>query len=237
MPTLADPHELLERWEAAAALPPAARVIALVPLDPGPTGDPLDLPVAVTAGRAAQAFREAFGPSVAGVAACDRCGETLDVDVPLDSVPGPPRRDSAVVTVAGRPWLVRCPTGRDLLAASAGPDPLRALLARCVQDADGRPADPDLLSPATLVAVDAAAEDLAGAASVVLRSACPTCAAELVVAVDVGELLWQRVRQAVPEVLREVAVLASAFGWAEADLLAMTATRRHAYLVLAGGGA
>jgi hypothetical protein len=84
-----------------------------------------------------------------------------------------------------------------------------------------------------MAAVDAAAEDLAGSAAVLLRSACPHCGSEVSADVDVPGLLWQRVAEAVPVVLAEVAELAASFGWSEADILAMTATRRNAYLGIA----
>ncbi len=53
-------------------------------------------------------------------------------------------------------------------------------------------------------------------------------------ALDVGALLWERVAQAAPVLLGEVAALARAFGWTEPDVLALGETRRHAYLALAG---
>ena len=47
---------------------------------------------------------------------------------------------------------------------------------------------------------------------------------------DVGEFLWAEVRQAAMRLLEDVHALAWAYGWREADLLAMPAQRRAFYL-------
>ena len=117
---------------------------------------------------------------------------------------------------------MRCPTSRDLLAAAASADPTAALLARCVTDAGGTAVDPASLAGPRRAAVDAAAERLAGAAAVVLRAGCPACGGEVRVDVDVAALLWQRICVEVPVVLAEVAELSAAFGWSEADVLAIS---------------
>ena len=53
--------------------------------------------------------------------------------------------------------------------------------------------------------------------------------------VDVAALVWQRICLEVPAVLAEVAELSAAFGWSEADVLAMSRVRRDAYLALVRG--
>jgi hypothetical protein len=135
----------------------------------------------------------------------------------------------------GGQLVVRCPTSRDLLGAAASADPAVELLTRCVTDASGSAVDPTSWDGRQRAAVDAAAEQLAGAAAVVLRSACPNCAAEVGVDVDIPALVWQRISMEVPVVLAEVAELATAFGWSEADVLAMSRVRRDAYLALVRG--
>ncbi|GGR76824.1 hypothetical protein GCM10010169_21260 [Micromonospora fulviviridis] len=236
MTALDDPGRLLAVWEAAATAPPAARGPVLLhgagllpDLDAA-----LDLPVGTAAALAARLHADAFGDPVDAVLTCS-CGEVLDVALPLAPVAGLPAGDTG--TVADGTLRVRAPTARDLLAAGRSDDPLGTLLARCVRDAADRPVAPGELTADQRRAVDAAAEELAGAAAVVLRTRCPGCGEAVVAALDVAELLWERVAGRAPAVLAEVATLAAAYGWAEADILALPAGRRRAYLALAAGRA
>ena len=69
-----------------------------------------------------------------------------------------------------------------------------------------------------------------------VRASCPECGADVGAPLDVGALLWDRVARAAGEALHEVAELAAAFGWSEADVLGLTPLRRRAYLELVRGG-
>jgi hypothetical protein len=232
-----DGAQVVSAWEAAAALPPVARGVALLEraglvddLDAG-----LDLPVGESAALAARLYADAFGDVVDGLVACAECAMVLDVTVPLRALPAAHGDATTVVAPDGRELRVRAPTTRDLLAAGDRADPARALLAACVSAPGGAPASADELGDEALGLVDGAAEDLAGAAAIVVRATCPECGADVAASVDVGALLWDRVARAAGEALDEVAELAAAFGWSEADVLALTPLRRAAYLVLARG--
>lgn len=188
--------------------------------------------------------RTGSGDAVDAVLTCPACREHLEVSLPLAPLcrapDGPDRQIVAEETVPGeagpaRGYVVRSPTGRDLLLAATEPDPAAALLSRCAVADDGAALDPATLDAATLEALDAVAERLAGGAAPVLRSQCPACGEAVLADVDVATLLWQRVCQEAPAVLAEVAELSAAFGWSEAEVLAMSRTRREAYLSLARG--
>jgi hypothetical protein len=235
---LRDASRLLTAWEEGGAVPSSA-VGAVLLRSAGLVDDLdscLDLPLGTTSALVARVYAESFGDTVDGVLTCGVCDERLEVTLSLDVfriTPEGPDRTTVVPREAGGAVVVRCPTTRDLLAVAAEPDPAVGLLARCVTSVDGAAVDPGSLDTGTMAAVDAAAEDLAGSAAVLLRSACPHCGSEVSADVDVPGLLWQRVAEAVPVVLAEVAELAASFGWSEADILAMTATRRNAYLGIA----
>jgi hypothetical protein len=236
--TLLRDAALLAAWEEGGTVPSSA-VGAVLLRHAGVVDDLdtyLDLPLPTTSALVARVYSSRFGDTVEGVLTCGSCAEPLEVSLPLDAFGDiPDRPDTATVPLpqAGGALVVRCPTTRDLLAVAAVPDPAPALLARCLTDADGTAIDPGSLDPDTIEAVDAAAEDLAGRAAVLVRSTCPNCGSEVSADVDLPRLLWQRVSDEVPAVLAEVAELASAFGWSETDILAMSAPRRAAYLGLA----
>jgi hypothetical protein len=217
--TLRDPARLLSAWDAAAGLPRAARGASLADAA-------LDLPISDAAALALQAYADAFGATADCVLECPACGQELDVSVPLAELDARGGGEAAVAELT-----VRAPTTRDLLAARDGDE----LLARCVSE-DGAPVDPAALDGERRDAVDAAAEDLAGLAAIVVRAECPDCGAEASAPLDPGLLLWERVASAVPAALGEVAELALAFGWSEREVLALTPLRRRAYLELARGG-
>ena len=54
---------------------------------------------------------------------------------------------------------------------------------------------------------------------------------------DVGSFVWAELHAHGRRVLREVDVLARAYGWTEAEVLALGERRRAAYLALAEDGA
>jgi hypothetical protein len=234
---LADPARLVAAWDAAAAVGGIARAAVLLHAAGavGALDEALDLPVGDAAARSAELYAAAFGEVLDGLVGCE-CGELLELQVPLAALRAPLGGGTTTVEHAGVALQVRAPTIRDLLAAAGEPDSAAVLLARCVSDPAGGAIDPGGLTPGVRERVDAAAEELAGAAAMTLQAACPACGAGVRAAADVADLLWERVRVAAAAVLAEVAELAAAFGWSEADVLALSPARRRSYLDLVRGG-
>jgi hypothetical protein len=241
-PALTDPVVLLAAWEAAAALPPPVRPLALVhPPVAGP--DPaaslqsaLDLPLGEVARLAARTYVETFGDRVESTLRCATCAAELELELSLAALAADvqDRGDTGWLPVGGgtAELIARPPTVRDLLAVRSLGDATAGLIERCVRGADGRATAVGELTTDQLAAVDADLEERSGPAGAVLRTGCPDCGAVLVSAVDVGALLWEQVAAAVPVLLSEVVALASAFGWSEDAVLGLSAARRRAYLAL-----
>src|SRR5262249_22494798 len=61
---------------------------------------------------------------------------------------------------------------------------------------------------------------------------CPQCAAVWEAPFDAAGFFWQELSDWARRLLRDVHELASAYGWSEAEILALTPTRRGAYLDL-----
>lgn len=208
---------VLAAWERAAGRPGVARGAAVL--------DMLDRPLT----EVAAAATARLGEVVEGVLDCTGCGGLLEVraEVPAPVGGGPVR--------AGARFVVRSPTPRDVAAAAvAGNRAREVLLRRCAAWAGGAAVEPADLSAADLAQIDEALEDVAGEAYPVLRTECPECGAVVSGVVDMPEMLWRRVEAEAAAVLRDVARLAGAFGWREADVLGMSPARRAAYLELAG---
>lgn len=230
--SLHDSATVLESWEAALRVRAPLRGAAVL-ARLHPDGDAvLDLPLAEVAALATAYLAEVSGDDVDGVLTCDGCAALLDVRLRLsdlfDDSPAPEGRDRG----RGIRFALRSPTPRDLAAAGGNADAYGSLLRRCVTRADGAAVDPAALSPADLAEIDSALESLAGAALPLLRATCPDCGGAATGALDVADLLWRHVEVAARAVLRDVSQLAAAFGWREADVLALTPLRRSAYLAL-----
>ena len=242
MSALSTPSALLDAWEHGARVPPAARAAVLVhragltsTLD-----DALDLDVGRCADLALLVYRETFGDVADAVVGCPACGEVVEaqLSVPQTHTVGRGTATAGLFgsqtsheQVVGR-WVVRAPTTRDLLVAARGQDDAKeVLLSRCVTSvATG--ADLSRLTAEELTELDAAAEDLAGSAVLTSTLTCHGCGEVSQIAYDVGMVLWDQIEITAPALLADVATLARAFGWGEAEVLALSETRRRAYLTL-----
>jgi len=68
-----------------------------------------------------------------------------------------------------------------------------------------------------------------------LELSCPVCRQNWRLSFDIGAFLWAEINSLAKRLLREVHTLARAYGWREADILSMSATRRQAYIELVLG--
>jgi hypothetical protein len=73
-------------------------------------------------------------------------------------------------------------------------------------------------------------------AEVQLYLTCPTCAHDWQAAFDIVAFFWNEINDWASRILRDVHTLAGAYGWSEAEILALTPRRRQRYLEIAGGG-
>ena len=86
--------------------------------------------------------------------------------------------------------------------------------------------------------IDAISEQMAQAdpqADVQFDLTCPACAHDWQAAFDVMTFFWNEIDRWARRTLHDVHLLATAYGWSEADILSMSATRRQVYLDLIGG--
>jgi hypothetical protein len=75
--------------------------------------------------------------------------------------------------------------------------------------------------------------DQAGDFQLSLR--CPACEHAWLAAFDIGGYFWAEVHAWATRLLQEIHELASAYGWCETDILALSTPRRQAYLELIRG--
>jgi hypothetical protein len=236
---------VLEAWEAAAGRPPFAAALAvLAVVHPDRTIRELAaLPVGRRDGLLLDLHAATFGPRLAGRARCAACHEALEVDVAIETV-----RSAAPGGEDGTAWAVirhgddelsfRCPDSNDVAAATeVGGDAGAArarLLGRTVRATRrATPIGVDDVDPDALAAVVEAMAARDPQADVVLALVCPVCGATTTVILDVPALVVRRVETWARRVLAEVDALARAYGWEERSVLALSESRRQAYLELA----
>ena len=241
---------LLQQWETAhqaTTLP--RRTAALIALA-WPDADAAAcaaLPLGEANRRLLMLRERAFGRRLVGVSNCPACGEQLEfavdsrlladtADLPGDSLPAPAQAAQArQITHDGCQVTLRLPTLSDCIAAADAPDPAaayRVLMDRCVTAtaADGTPLHK--LPPALAQQLDMALEAADSAAEWRLELACPSCGQHSEAALDMAAFYTAELDAHAPRLLAEVHLLASRYGWSEAEILAMSRLRRDHYLRL-----
>jgi hypothetical protein len=234
----------LDLWEQADHLPPIERAVALAA-----AADPVSeaaavarLPLGRRDGRLLHLRAALTSRPLDATAACPACGERVEFDADADALAamaeGASPSPEASLEVDGFMVTWRPPDSDDIIAASAAgsaDDAERVLLARCVSSA-ARPeglVDPMKLPRGVRDAVSRAMAEADPLAEVVISLTCPACSTTFDADLDIGAFVWTELRAGARRVLHEVAVLARAFGWTEAQVLALPERRRQAYLDLA----
>jgi len=238
MPPLAiDDATLLEAWDRASPLARPWRELTLL----AGAGEAVDtlahLPVGERDRRLLALRRALLGDRLECETSCPACGERLELVLAASALAGVPVDAALESTVehAGCRVRFRLPTSADLAASSAGPDAALALLGRCVLDAtrgDERIAA-DALPPALLDVVAARMAELDPQANVRLALECAACNHRWEDDLDVAGFVLAEIDAHATRLLAEVHGLASAYGWSEADILALGPRRRRRYLELA----
>jgi hypothetical protein len=180
---------------------------------------------------------------LAARADCPACAASLEFELrasELATAPEWPRGNPPFqVEAEGVRLRLRCPDSRDLALAAAAPDvaaALRTLRERCIVAADsghGRAAVDELPESVLEQAARLIAErDPQADLAVELR--CPGCGEVWRMPFDIVAFFLEEIGGEARRLLLEVATLARAYGWREADILAMSPARRHLYLQMAG---
>jgi len=229
--------ELIGAWERGAAQHPVDRALTLLAAShPELTFDEL---VALSIGQrdaALLALREAlFGPRLDCFALCPHCDARLEFKLDARELAVRFSAENAAVEFhLKNSRVIRTPNSLDLAAAAiAGDVPAarRLLLQRCILPTqDGAPSVDDEWSESTLEAVAERFARTETQADITLDVTCEACAYHWQLAFDIASFLWSEVSALVRRYLRDVHTLAWAYGWSEADILAMSPVRRQFYI-------
>lgn len=189
---------------------------------------------------------ETFGDALTFRAACPHCaclvtGSVQTRDLLVDSDGSAADSMSATLEADGYRLELRAPTISDLKRAgeaAGSADPLVVLLQCCVRRAErhGKPVEVDDLPQPIVAAISERLAELDPQADLTLRLSCPDCGRDWRAPFDIAAFVWEEIASEAPRLLREVHALARAYGWREADILAMSPMRRQTYLELIDAG-
>ena len=186
------------------------------------------------------AVREAtFGGELAAIIRCPACqGQlefqctTTDISVSSDEQPG-----DQVYQMSFDEYMLafRVPNSFDLLAITHSDSTVVArqlLIERCVLQASHQNVaiTPATLPEAVTVALAGQMAQYDPQAEVIVDLNCPECGHCWSELFDIGAFIWIEIDVCARRLLRAVHMLARAYGWHEADILALSAARRTFYI-------
>lgn len=180
-----------------------------------------------------------FGPRLDGFAECPQCREHLECTVNIADLCTAEAMESKelepTLTVEGFEVRFRLPNSLDLAAVAHCDDVTVArdlLVRRCVlQTRQGETEVTVETLPETVIAALAAYMTACDPLSEVqLDLHCPECGHLWLMILDIVSFFWTEIAAQAKRLLHEVHTLARAYGWREADILAMSARRRQLYL-------
>lgn len=240
--------QVLALWDAGQTRHPIDRaLLALALAMPEEAPDELaDRPVGWREVNLLALRNATFGSALEGCAPCPSCGVLMEFGLDgatlLDGLPSPD--SEARIALDGQQW--RLPSSRDQAAILAAPDPETAvdwLLDRCRMDESdsgqastvNRKNSPKLkCSPALVGEIESRMEALDPAADIRLAMRCTDCGHAWDAVLDIGACFWDELGSRAHQLLEAVHRLASAYGWREAEILALSPARRAAYLNMIG---
>lgn len=189
------------------------------------------------------AVREAlFGQRLSCLTSCPTCGERLELSLNLTQLRTTPLSDSTgIYSLMTKDFEIqfRLPNSADLSHIADLPDAAKArrsLFERCVQQAS-REGIPLLAGELPEEVIQATADRMAEIdpqADMQIALTCPACAQKWSATFDIASYVWTEIHAWAVRLLHEIHRLASAYGWREADILALSPMRRQFYLELIG---
>lgn len=227
------PERLLTVWEQGARRHPIDRALLLFSLTrpEAPTGSLADLPLGTRNAALMALQRDCFNAQLPAWLDCPGCGERMEFELDAAQLPPIGAEISDSIEVDGHRF--ERPTSRHLARLACNNDDhevgARQLLRDCAQAADALPQDETTLAD-LLQHAETALETADPWINIALDVCCPACGQEDVADFDIASYLWSEIEQRARRLLDDVHVLAQAYGWTETDILALSETRRTAYL-------
>jgi len=236
--------ELLTVWERGLAQSWVQRPLSLLEIAcPEQSTDELaQLSIGQRDSRLLTLREQTLGAQIVSKEMCKKCGEWVEMKFEISDIrllPEAEASEELSLEQDGYEVTFRLPNSVDLAENSAisNVEAVTArLLSQCVVSVrhGGESVDIEQLPPEVEQALLAQMEEADPQANVQLAIACPACGHEWQSMFDIVSFFWHELDVWARRLLGEVHVLALAYGWCEADILAMSAQRRQLYLEMIG---
>lgn len=182
--------------------------------------------------RCLDLHRRLVGRDIEAQAVCPHCRADIEFVVPVATIcEQPPAAAHVILEVGGMPQAgrFRLPRMADLDRLPRDLD--ERALAQCLADAC-RVEGEGLLPPEALTRLAEMFEQADPLAALEIALTCAECSTDFAVPVEPADLVAREIDRLVDRMLREVHLLASAYGWSEDQVLAIPAARRARYLAM-----
>ena len=184
---------------------------------------------------------QVFGTQLKSHAACPHCARETELSLNVSEILASPTPDARELAVVVGEFAVRfrLPNSLDVAEAAAARDVnavRAALLARCILDAEksDQKISVEQLPDAVIETVAARMSEVDPHADVTFEITCPNCGHCWSTLFDIVSFFWAEIEARAIRLLHEVHTLASAYGWREADILALSPLHRQCYLEMVG---
>jgi hypothetical protein len=232
--------QLLNVWEQGRSQTQVQRAFSLLAL--ALPGQPTDELGGFSIGRRDRELlglrEQLFGSRLASAATCPSCGLEIEMDfsvsdIRITPVPDPGHLHS--LQIDGYDMSFRLPTCGDLSALTPNTDAREGktlLLERCIAEIRVKNETlPAAMLPETIAhALSERMAQLDPQGDIQLTLSCPKCDHQWVSPLDIVSYLWREIHAWAARTLREIHTIAAAYGWNEAEILALSPRRRQTYL-------
>lgn len=230
--------ELLDLWDHGTRQLPVQRALALLATACSESVQTIaGLPIGQRDAQLLTLREWTFGPRLACLVACPACGERLEMALRIEDLrAATPEMRAAPFTLAIDEYALtyRLPTSADVLALTDDAADPRGLVARCVIEArhSGAALAIELLPERVITALGDAMAEHDPQADLQLALTCPACSHAWQALFDIVAFFWREIEAWAARTLHEIHTLASAYGWRESEILALSPQRRRRYLEL-----
>ena len=239
--------ELLEVWEAGLDRQPVNRGLVILAAA-CPEFQPLELARMSIGERDARllTLREMiFGSIMDCLITCPECDEPLEMSFKVADIRVEPKEalealhDTQSLGLKGYKILFHLPSSLDLLAMVGAKDEeggRDALIESCIEEVslEGSKVALNQVPREITSSLEDRMVELDPQADVYFDLSCPSCGHQWQSVFDVLSFFWKEIGAWAKRTIWDVHALASAYGWSESEILALSPRRRQMYLEMVG---
>lgn len=234
--------DILRAWEVGRDRYPAERALLLLALACSdiPPNDLRALTVGQRNARLLKLRQITLGSLAQCFVQCPLCGESLEFTIDVEAIQQPePTTLRYTLSLDDFNVSFRLPNILDLVTVASCANVAagrRSLLERCIEGAQqhDQPVAVASLPESIIVALAESMVEHDSQAETRLALHCHACQHTWSTIFDIVSFFWTEIEAQAKRLLREVHALARAYGWREADILALSPARRQCYLELVG---